>query len=81
LYSSLYTVSKLESASSTVTYPVKQYERLDMHVSYNVLESLQFSAGGDNLLQDHHPEFVPNDGYSTRSQIPRSGFAKVVWSF
>ena len=81
LYSSLYTVSKLESASSTVTYPVKQYERLDMHVSYNVLESLQFSAGGDNLLQDHHPEFDPNDGYSTRSQIPRSGFAKVVWSF
>jgi iron complex outermembrane receptor protein len=81
LYTSLYTVSKLESASATVTYPVKQYERLDMQVSYNALKLLQFSAGGDNLLQAHHPEFDPNDGYSSRSQIPRSGFVKVVWSF
>ena len=81
LYSSLYAVSKLESASSTVTHPVKQYERLDMHVSYSVLKTLQFSAGGDNLLQDQHPEFDPNDGYSSRSQIPRSVFVKLVWSF
>jgi len=50
-------------------------------VSYNALKLLQFSAGGDNLLQAHHPEFDPNDGYSSRSQIPRSGFVKVVWSF
>jgi iron complex outermembrane recepter protein len=81
LYSSLYSVSKLNSASSTVTYPVNRYERFDMHISYNALKSLQFSAGGDNLQQDRHPEFDPSDGYSVRSQIPRSGFVKLVWSF
>jgi iron complex outermembrane receptor protein len=81
LYSAIYSVSKLETASSSIAYPVNSYERLDMHVSYNVLRLLQFSAGGDNLLQDHHPELDSNDGYSSRSQVPRNGFVKVVWSF
>jgi iron complex outermembrane receptor protein len=80
-YSSLYTVSKLEQASPIISAPVKQYARFDAHVSCNLLNQLQFSTGGDNLFQSRHPEFDPNDSFSVRSQIPRSAFIKLIWSF
>ena len=81
LFSSLYMVSKLEQPTDTLIPPVKHYERLDTHVSFSLLESLQFSAGGENLLTNRHPEFDPQDEYTVRSQVPRSAFVKFVWSF
>jgi iron complex outermembrane recepter protein len=80
LYSSLYSVSKLDRASE-LALPVGAYQRLDAHISYSLGERVQLSAGADNLLRSRHAEFNPQDGYSIRSQVPRSAFAKIVWYF
>jgi hypothetical protein len=81
LNSSIYSVSRLERTSPSDLPPTKQFVRLDTHLSFNVFESIKLTAGVDNLSQKKHPEFDPQDGYSVRSQVPRSAFVKAIWSF
>jgi iron complex outermembrane receptor protein len=81
LNSALYSVSRLERASPNGIDPARAFVRLDQHVSFNFFESLTFTAGINNMLQSRHPEFDPTDGYTVRSQIPRSAFLKALWSF
>jgi iron complex outermembrane recepter protein len=81
LNSSVYSVSRLERESPSGLPPTKQFVRLDTHLSFSLFESLKLTGGVNNLLQKQHPEFDPQDGYTIRSQVPRSAFAKAVWSF
>jgi iron complex outermembrane receptor protein len=80
-YSSLYTVTKLPLVSSG-RIPIAAYARADFHLSLEVSKSFQLSAGAENMQSPRHAEFDPSsDGYSVGSQIPRSFFAKALWSF
>ena len=81
LNSSVYSVSRLQRESPTGLPPTKQFVRLDTHLSFRLSESLQLTGGVNNILQKQHPEFDPQDGYTVRSQIPRSAFVKAMWTF
>jgi iron complex outermembrane receptor protein len=81
LYSAVYAVTRLERSSGMTVAASGAYVRLDTHISFKLRESLEFSAGGDNLLQGRHPEFDPQDPFTVRSQIPRSAFLQGVWNF
>ncbi len=81
LTSSTYSVSRLERPLANGAPSVRGFNRLDSQVTFKLSEAIQCSAGGANLLDARHPEFDPGDGYSIRSQVPRSAFFNAVWSF
>jgi iron complex outermembrane recepter protein len=60
---------------------VPSYTRLDSQVTWRVSERTQWSVVGQNLLSDHHVE--ANDAYAVvnSSEIKRSVYTKLVWSF
>ncbi len=60
---------------------VPSYTRLDSLVTWRFSERMQMSVVGQNLLSDHHVE--ANDPYAVvnSSEIKRSVYAKIVWSF
>jgi iron complex outermembrane receptor protein len=57
------------------------YSRLDFHVARKLGRSLEFDAGGTNLLTPRHIEYGNGPGFVTAAQVPRSLFIKTVWSF
>jgi outer membrane receptor protein involved in Fe transport len=74
LDTAVYHVSRLSNPD------VPGYVRVDARVTCKLLESAEFSAGGENLLAPRHTEFVPND-YTGYSRIRRSANVKLVWRF
>jgi len=60
---------------------VASYTRLDTQLSWRWTERTSFSLVGQNLLRDHHLEFVDLIGSVDSSQIKRSAYAKVTWRF
>jgi iron complex outermembrane receptor protein len=82
LYSSLYTVTQLPDDPFDPRSHVGAYLRADAHLSFSLKEGLQVIAGGENLQESRHVELNPaDDGYSVGSQVPRSAFVKLLWSF
>jgi iron complex outermembrane recepter protein len=71
------------SGNNQVVQPeqVPAYQRVDAGVSYSLGESAVVSAGVHNLQDAHHIEFNPQDNYDVPSEIPRSAFVKLLWSF
>lgn len=59
---------------------VPSYTRLDTGLTWRWSERLSFSVVGQNLLKDHHLEFVSGDG-ATSTLIKRSGYAKLTWQY
>jgi iron complex outermembrane receptor protein len=64
---------------SNVTIP--SYTRLDTNLTWKLRERLSISVVGQNLLQDHHLEFMDIDGSLQSGEIKRSGYAKMTWQF
>jgi len=60
---------------------VPSYTRLDTGLSWRWREGLSFSLVGQNLLRDHHLEFVDSSAASRSTQIKRSAYAKITWRF
>lgn len=69
------------SASPLQSQRVPAYRRLDLGVAHSLGDSFSFRLGANNLQAGHHLEFNPQDNYNVPSQVSRSVFAKVVWSF
>lgn len=78
---SAYFVDRLlhQGPLSNVTIPA--YPRLDTGLTWKLRESVSFSVVGQNLLRDHHMEFVDINGSLQSGEIKRSGYAKVSWRF
>ncbi|GAB6043159.1 TonB-dependent receptor plug domain-containing protein [Endothiovibrio diazotrophicus] len=55
------------------------YARLDLRLGWRPRKGLELSLGGQNLLDDRHPEFSSLDVLP--SEVPRSIFGKVTWRF
>jgi iron complex outermembrane receptor protein len=70
-----------DAGSSLPPQPVPAYRRVDLGVAYVLREHAIFRAGVHNLQSAQHIEFNPQDNYDVPSEVPRSAFAKIVWSF
>ena len=61
---------------------VDSYVELDARLSWKPFENLEMSLIGQNLLDNHHPEYIQGVIVSTGStEIERSIFAKIEWRF
>jgi iron complex outermembrane receptor protein len=60
---------------------VPSYTRLDSGVSWRWKVGLSLSLVGQNLLRDHHLEFIDSTGASRSTEIKRSAYAKITWQF
>jgi iron complex outermembrane receptor protein len=60
---------------------VPSYTRLDTGLSWQCREGLLLSLVGQNLIRDHHVEFVETSLTPESSSIKRSAYAKVTWRF
>ncbi|MGA8145801.1 MAG: TonB-dependent receptor [Candidatus Acidiferrales bacterium] len=72
---SSYFVDRLKFSS------VPAYTRLDSQLTWRAAEQLSISLVGQDLIRDHHVEFIDSGGASRFSLIKRSAYAKVSWRF
>ncbi|MBI1764111.1 MAG: TonB-dependent receptor [Acidobacteria bacterium] len=71
----------LYHVSALTAQQIPRYTRLDLRLGWRVTESLDFSLGGQNLLDNRHPEFNGLDLTVVPSQIKRSFVGKATWRF
>jgi iron complex outermembrane recepter protein len=60
---------------------VPSYTRLDSGLSWKWKEGVSVNLVGQNLLRDHHVEFIDSTGASRSTEIKRSAYAKITWQF
>lgn len=60
---------------------VGSYHNLDLRLGWHPRKDLEFSIVGQNLLQQHHQEFVPTFIPTASSQIQRGLYGKLTWRF
>ena len=60
---------------------VPSYTRLDSNVIWQPVKRLSLSLVGQNLLKDHHLEYIGPDQTELSSLIKRSAYAKLTWQF
>jgi iron complex outermembrane receptor protein len=60
---------------------VPSYTRLDTQFAWQLSDRLQLSFVGQNLLKDHHVEFIDPLSNVQPSQIKRGTYAKITWQF
>ena len=60
---------------------VPSYTRLDTGLSWRWKEGISLGVFGQNLLRDHHLEFIDSSGAERSTLIKRSAYAKVTWRF
>jgi iron complex outermembrane receptor protein len=60
---------------------IPSYNRLDARIGWLPTDSLEMSLVFQNLLDPRHKEFGGSEGGSTRNEVPRSAYGKVVWKF
>jgi iron complex outermembrane receptor protein len=60
---------------------VPSYTRLDTGLSWRWKEGVSLSLVGQNLLRDHHLEFIDSTAASRSTEIKRSAYVKITWKF
>jgi iron complex outermembrane receptor protein len=60
---------------------VDAYAALDVRLGWRPAEHLEFSLVGQNLLERRHAEFVSEHVDVLSTEVPRSVYGKVTWSF
>jgi iron complex outermembrane receptor protein len=60
---------------------IPAYTRVDTRVGWRFAESASLSLVGQNLLQPRHFEFGTSSGNINTTQVRRSGYAKLTWTF
>lgn len=60
---------------------IPAYTRLDTGMSWRWKEGLTLSVVGQDLLKDHHVEFIDSTGASRSTEIKRNAYAKITWRF
>jgi iron complex outermembrane receptor protein len=63
------------------TGQVPSYLTLDLRLGWRPTKQLEFSLVGQNLLDNHRPEFSETILPSTPTEIQRSVYGKVTWRF
>lgn len=70
---------RIESVSGTTLIP--NYFEMDARIAWQATRSLEVSFVGQNLLDSHHLEFI--DGFSglVATEVRRSWYGMLTWSF
>jgi len=77
-----YYYSELVDTASTSPVVTPEYVRLDVGVSWRPMENLELSAWAQNLLDDRHPEFVPEfGGTGSAAEVERGVYAMATLRF
>ncbi|HKX33469.1 MAG TPA: TonB-dependent receptor [Blastocatellia bacterium] len=71
----------LYHVSNLPTPQIPSYARLDLRLGWHVREGVELSLGLQNLLDRRHPEFDSREVIVVTSQVKRSIYGKVTWSF
>jgi iron complex outermembrane receptor protein len=77
---SIYFVDSLTDQGLMVMSEVPAYTRLDSELSWKIGKQFSISVVGQNLLQDHHLEFLGTLGGIQSSEMKRSAYIKFVWT-
>jgi iron complex outermembrane receptor protein len=64
-----------------IAQDVPSYTRLDSGLTWRWKDGLSFSLVGQNLLRDHHLEFVDFSGATRSTMVKRSAYVKLSRSF
>ncbi len=75
----LYYVDAIDAISPGAFVPIPAYTRLDLRLGWHPTKDLQLSIGGQNLLDDKHPEFVTRDVVA--SSVPRTFYGQAILRF
>jgi iron complex outermembrane receptor protein len=78
--SAVYYVSQQVAAAGLGTTTIPAYVRVDLGLIWHPTKSLQIGIWGQNLLDNHHPEF-PSLKSSVQTEIPREVHATITWGF
>ena len=78
---SVYYVDQLNHQGPLGDVTIPAYTRLDTGLTWQVRESVTLNVVGQNLLRDHHLEFIDINGSLQSGQIKQSGYAKLTWRF
>ena len=57
------------------------YVTMDIRLAWKPVKNIEVSLVGQNLLHNHHPEFIPEYINTQPSEVVRSGYGKVTWKF
>jgi iron complex outermembrane receptor protein len=60
---------------------VPSYTRLDTGLTWHWTDRLSSSLFGQDLLQDHHLEFVDDSGNTRSTLVKRNVYGKLTWQF
>ncbi len=60
---------------------VPSYYSLDAHLGWRPVTRLEFSIGGQNLLNNWHFEFMPDFVNTSPTVVKRSIFGSITWTF
>lgn len=60
---------------------IPSYTRLDLRLGWKPFKDMELSLAGQNLANNHHPEFTGNNFGLGGSEVPRSVYGKVTWRF
>jgi iron complex outermembrane receptor protein len=60
---------------------IPSYYSLDLHVGWKPLPQIQFSFGGQDLLNSQHLEFTPDFINTLPTQVRRTFFGSIAWTF
>jgi iron complex outermembrane receptor protein len=60
---------------------VDSYITLDVRLGWKLHEDVELSVIGQNLLDDHHPEYKPEFIDTIPTEVQRSVYGKVTWQF
>lgn len=60
---------------------VGSYVTLNLHLGWKPHKNLELSIVGQNLLDNRHPEFMPEGEVTLPSEVEPSVYGKVIWRF
>lgn len=76
----IYHVDELKKTSISIDRPVSDYTSLNVRLAWHPADKLELSVVGQNLLEDHHLEFV-GENLIPVAEVERSVHAQIRWDF
>jgi iron complex outermembrane recepter protein len=68
-------------ADNLPSQDIGSYITLDARLSWRLFNDLELSVVGQNLLDSDHPEFLSDMLATTLTEVERSVYGKITWSF
>jgi iron complex outermembrane receptor protein len=78
---SAYFVGRLSDQGVSSNDVVPSYTRLDSSLRWKLRHGFSLTLAGQNLLRDHHLEYLGTLGSVGSSEVKRGGYLKFVWTF